>query len=66
MINNAIAGDYKIVVDYFNDNVQKISGPTILKATIITNYGKINEESKTKIYKLDESEGELEIGTLHF
>ena len=36
------------------------------KATIITNYGKINEESKTKIYKLDESEGELEIGTLHF
>ncbi len=40
MLKDALNGEYKILVDYFADDVQKISGPTVLKVTMFTNYGR--------------------------
>ncbi len=66
MLKKAIGGSYKILVDYYTDNLQKISGPTILKATIFTDYGREHEQKKTLIFRLDKDEEEIELGQLEF
>ncbi len=66
MLKNAVKGTYKVSVDYYADNVQKISGPTVLKVTMFTNYGKPNETRKTTTVRLDKEADELEIGSLAF
>lgn len=66
MLKNAAKGKYKVMIDYFADNVQKISGPTILKVNLFTNYGRKNEIKKTVIVRLDEEEGEIEVANLTF
>lgn len=66
LLKDAVKGKYQIMIDYFADNVQKISGPTILKVTMFTNYGRKNEQRKTIIVKLDKEEDDLEVGSLIF
>ncbi len=66
MLKNAVKGEYKIVVDHYADNMQKVSGPTILKVALYTNYGKENEEKKTTIVRLEKAKGDLEVGSLFF
>ncbi len=66
MLKKAIKGNYKIMVDYYSDNVQKISGPTILKVNLFTNYGKKNEKKEVIIIRLDKEEDEIEVGNLRF
>ncbi len=66
MLKNAPKGEYKVLVDYYADNVQKISGPTVLKVTMFTNYGRSNEKKETIIVRLDKEEDELEVGNLKF
>lgn len=66
MLKTSEKGVYQVLVDYFADNVQKISGPTILKVSLFSHYGKPNEEKKTIIVRLDKEEEELEIGRLSF
>ena len=66
MLKKAIKGKYKVMIDYYSDDVQKISGPTILKVTLFTNYGKNNEVKKTIIARLDKEEDEIEVGSLIF
>ena len=66
MLKNAPKGEYKVLVDYYADNVQKISGPTVLKVTMFTNYGRSNEKKETITVRLDKEEDELEVGSLKF
>ena len=66
MLKKAIKGKYKVLVDYYADSVQKISGPTILKVSMYTNYGKANEVKKTITVRLDKEEDDMEIGSLIF
>lgn len=66
MLKNAIKGKYQVLIDYYSDSVQKISGPTILKVTLFTNYGKSNEKKVVKILRLGQEEEELEVGNLVF
>ncbi len=66
MLKDAIKGEYKILVDYYADAVQKISGPTVLKVTMFTNYGRPSEERKIAVVRLDKEEDELEVGVLRF
>jgi len=64
LLKKAIKGEYKIMVDYFSDTVQKISGPTQLKVTIFTNYGKPNETKKGSVIRLDKKKEDLVVGTI--
>lgn len=64
MIKKALNGSYTIEVNYFGDSKQSISGPTILKTTIYTNYGRPNEEKKVIIHRLENERGVIEIGTV--
>jgi tetratricopeptide (TPR) repeat protein len=64
MVRTGLKGNYEILVNYFSDQVQKISGPTTLKVTIYTNYGRLNEMKDTKILRLDKNDGELAVGRI--
>jgi len=66
ILKNAVKGEYKIMVDYFSDNLQKISGPANLKVTMFTNYGRKNEKRKTIVVRLDKEEDDMEIGSFIF
>ncbi|MBW2937553.1 carboxypeptidase-like regulatory domain-containing protein [Aureisphaera sp. CAU 1614] len=66
LLKKARKGEYNIEVDYFADNYQKISGPTILKVTMYKNYGKKNETKKLIITRLDKEQDEILIGNLQF
>lgn len=66
MLKDAIDGEYKVVVDHFSSNVQKISGPAILKVTLYTNYGTKKEKKQVSIGRLEDQSGELEVGSLFF
>lgn len=66
MLKDAVKGEYKIVVDHYSSSEQKVSGPTILKVALYTNYGKENEEKKTAVIRLSEKSDELEVGSLVF
>lgn len=65
-LKNAIKGNYQIMVDYFADSVQKISGPTVLKVSMFANYGKKNESRKITIIRLDNKKDKIEVGNLKF
>lgn len=64
LIKKASKGDYEILVDYYGDRIQKISGPTTLKVTIFTNYGRKNEKKEIRILRLNKEEDEIEVGTI--
>ncbi|WP_299887944.1 VIT domain-containing protein [uncultured Lacinutrix sp.] len=66
LIKDALKGEYEVELDYFSDEVQKISGPTIVKITIFKNYGKDNETKEIRIYRLEKEEDELQIGSITF
>jgi len=66
MLKNAVKGNYKIKVDYYSDNVQKISGPTVLKVTLFANYAQPDEQKETIIVRLDKEEDEIDVGNLKF
>ncbi len=66
MIKKAFKGNYEILIDYYADQVQKISGPTTLKITMFTHYGSKNETKKIKVLRLDKEEDELEVGKVIF
>ncbi len=66
MLKKAISGTYKVMANYFADTKQKISGPTILKATMFLNYGKENEKEEVIIIRLEDDKKEIEIGELFF
>jgi TonB-dependent SusC/RagA subfamily outer membrane receptor len=66
MLKEAINGEYKVMVNHYSDNVQKISGPAILKVTLYTNYGTKKEKKEVAIVRLEDKGGELEVGSLFF
>ncbi len=65
LLKKAIKGKYEFKAKYYADNVQKISGPTILKVTVFTNYGMRNETKKIAVFTLDKEDEEvIKIGKL--
>ena len=66
MIKKGLKGTYEIELDYFADDVQKISGPTTLKITIFKNYGSKDETKEVRVFRLDAEKDLLEIGTIQF
>ncbi|MEN0002888.1 MAG: VIT domain-containing protein [Bacteroidota bacterium] len=66
ILKKAIPGDYKIEVDFYDDRIQKISGPAIVRAAIYTNYGSDNQKVHYITKSLKEEEGTIEIGTIRW
>lgn len=65
-LKEAISGNYEMFIDYYSDNVQKISGPTFLKVTVFKNYGTKDQQITLKVYRLENSDDELRVGEIKF
>lgn len=63
LLKNAVQGKYKIEVDYFDERVQKVSGPVTLQVSIYTNYGRKNQEIQQVTMQLKGEEDVIEVGT---
>ena len=65
-LKEAISGNYEMLIDYYSDNVQKISGPTFLKVTVFKNYGTKDQQKTLKVYRLENNDDELKVGEIKF
>ena len=64
LLKNAVPGEYKIEVDYYDKCVQKVSGPVILQVTVFKHYGSINQTVEEFTLKLDGVEDTIEVGKI--
>ena len=65
-LKEAISGNYEMFIDYYSDNVQKISGPTFLKVTVFKNYGTKDQQKILKVYRLENNDDELKVAEIKF
>ncbi len=63
LLKNAQQGEYTIEVEYYDERVQKIAGPTTLQVTIFTNYGRKNQKQKSITLQLKNEKETVEVGT---
>ncbi|RNC83146.1 MAG: DUF2135 domain-containing protein [Balneola sp.] len=64
LLKKASPGEYKVEVDFFDDRVQKVSGPISLQVAIYTNYGSKNQQVKKFTRQLKEPKDIIEIGSI--
>ncbi len=66
VIRKAMAGEYAIKAHFFGSGQQILAGPTTVQATIITNFGRPNEERRSLTFRLTEPDDIVEIGRVSF
>ena len=52
ILRKALPGKYRIDVNYFGSNAQKLQGPVTVQVDIFTNFGRPNEERKSVTVRL--------------
>lgn len=66
LIKKAPKGKYIIEADYYGTSEQTLVGPTTIYLDVYTYYGTPKETKKTIMLRLEENEGEVEIGEIEF
>lgn len=66
LLKKAVPGTYKVEVDYFDDNIQKIAGPVTLQVTIYTHYGSRKEKKQEYTIQVAEEEGRITVAEFSF
>jgi Ca-activated chloride channel homolog len=64
LLHTAMPGEYKVQVNFYGSQAQKLSGAVTLQLDIYTNYGRENEEHQAIIVRLKETKEVLTIGTV--
>ncbi len=62
LLKEAEPGEYKMEINYFDERVQKVSGPITIQVSIFTNYGKKNQKVKRLKRELKGVDEVIEIG----
>lgn len=65
-LKKASRGFYNIYVNYFSESRQSIVGPVTVYATMYTNYGKKNQETKRIAVQLENGKKTVQLGQLEF
>ncbi len=65
-IKKAIRGTYTVYVKYFSESRRSINGPVTIYATLISNYGTKDQESKNISLQLVDNKETRQIGQLEF
>jgi len=66
LMKEAVQGTYKIQAQFYDDRVQKISGPVTLQVSIYTHYGSPNQKVQRITRELSEAKELIEIGTFNW
>jgi tetratricopeptide (TPR) repeat protein len=64
IMHKAIKGTYKIQVNYYGSHQTTLSGPTSIKARLITNYGRPSQQEQEIHIRLTEKSEVVELGTM--
>ena len=64
LLKKAIKGSYSFKIDYYSDDMQKISGPTFLKITLYTKFGTKKQKKSIRVIRLDNEEDEVNVGVI--
>ncbi|MCB0835261.1 MAG: DUF2135 domain-containing protein [Bacteroidetes bacterium] len=66
LLKAAMKGTYKVQVNYYGSNQQRIAGPTNIQMRLITNYGKPNEKTQSITMRLASESEVIDVGELVF
>jgi len=66
LIKRAMPGKYKIQVDYYGSSRQTVSGPTTVKAKLISNFGRKQEKCQEITIRLKTTKEIIDIGEMVF
>ena len=65
-LKKALAGKYKIEINYFSNSQLTLAGPTTIHAQMYTNYGKANEQRKEIALRLTTQKDVVYVGDFEF
>jgi tetratricopeptide (TPR) repeat protein len=65
-VRRARPGAYAIQANFYGSQAQSLVGPTTAQATVITNFGRPNEERRTLTLRLSSEEKVVDIGSIRF
>lgn len=66
LVRRAMAGEYRIQANFYGSNAQTLTGPTTVQATVITHFGRSNEERRSLTLRLTEAKEVIDVGTARF
>lgn len=66
LLRKAVPGTYKVEVEYYDDNIQKLAWPVTLQLTIFTHYGSKREKKEEMTVQVTEEEGKIVVGEFRF
>ncbi|WPP51764.1 DUF2135 domain-containing protein [Catalinimonas niigatensis] len=66
LLKDAVPGEYKIEANFYDERVQKISGPVTLQVSIFTTYGSKHQKKKEITMQLEGVEDVIEIGSFNW
>jgi uncharacterized protein YfaP (DUF2135 family) len=63
-LRKLMPGQYQIKAHFYGNRDQKLVGPTTLQATIITNFGRVDEKREAITLRLTDAKDWVDIGTV--
>lgn len=69
LVRRALAGEYRVKANYFASRAPTLTGPTTVQATVITHFGRPQEERRSLTLRLsrqNDDEAEVEVGRVRF
>jgi hypothetical protein len=66
LVRRGMAGEYAIKANFYGSRSQTLTGPTTVQATVITNFGRPNEERQALTLRLGEAREVVDIGAVRF
>ncbi|RPI21938.1 MAG: DUF2135 domain-containing protein [Acidobacteria bacterium] len=66
VLRKAVPGTYRIEVDYYGSDVQKLQGPVTVQADIYANYGRPNEKRQRVTVRLTGEKDRHHIADIEF
>ena len=66
MIKDAIPGTYQVKAKYYGNTQQLLAGDVTIQATLITHWGRENQQSKAITLRLKDQKDVVDIGTFEF
>ncbi len=66
LVRRALPGDYRVQANFYGSRAATLTGPTTLQATVITNWGRPNEQRRALTLRLTEARDVVDVGSVRF
>lgn len=66
LVRHALKGEYQVKANFYGSSAQRLTGPTTVQATVITHFGRPNEQRRSLTLRLTERKEVVDVGTIRF